>query len=42
VEITPEEFEKELEERRERLKFLFGESGKLEKSIENQLSVLKL
>jgi hypothetical protein len=40
VEITAEEFEKELAARKERLKSLFGESSRLEKQIEKQLATL--
>jgi type I restriction enzyme M protein len=40
VEITPEEFEKELAARKERLTSLFAESDKLEKLIKKQMEVL--
>jgi type I restriction enzyme M protein len=42
VEITPKQFEKELAERADRLKSLFEDSAKLEKSIGKQLASLKL
>jgi len=42
VAITPKQFEKELTERRERLKGLFGASRKIELEIERQLGGLKL
>lgn len=40
VEITPEQFEKELAARTERLKGLFGQSSLLEKQIEKQIATL--
>ena len=41
VQITPKEFEKELAERRERLKRLFGEASRLEKHINKNLEGLR-
>lgn len=40
VAMTPKQFEKELTARKERIKGLFGESSRLEKQIEKQLSAL--
>jgi type I restriction enzyme M protein len=40
VAMTPKQFEKELADRKERIKSLFGESSRLEKQIEKQLSGL--
>ena len=41
VAITPKEFEKELAERKERLKGLFAEAGRLEKQVENTLEAVR-
>ena len=40
VEMTPKQFEMELAERKERLKGLFGDSSRLERQIEEQLTAL--
>lgn len=42
IAITPKQFQKELAERKERIKGLFGESRKIEKEIEKQLGGIQL